>query len=115
MQEQLKRGQKVKLDIVSKAMNSEFNVQPERMEPYWNARGVGINHWYHVQTVMDPAISKGELFVPKEKKFGNMPSGGKFEEQWGMHGWTTDQDHRTDPLARQKKQHKPNKVQTTKD
>jgi Mo-co oxidoreductase dimerisation domain len=44
----LKRGENVRLDLVSKALNSDFNVQPERMEPYWNSRGVAINHWYHV-------------------------------------------------------------------
>jgi Mo-co oxidoreductase dimerisation domain len=44
----LRRGENVRLDLVSKALNSDFNVQPERMEPYWNARGVAINHWYHV-------------------------------------------------------------------
>lgn len=48
IQNKLKRGEHVKLDMVSKALNSDFNVQPERMEPYWNSRGVGINHWYHV-------------------------------------------------------------------
>lgn len=31
VRERLKKGQQVELDIVSKAMNSDFNVQPERM------------------------------------------------------------------------------------
>ena len=48
MKQKLRAGEHVKLDLVSKALNSDFNVQPERMEPYWNARGIGINHWYHV-------------------------------------------------------------------
>lgn len=48
IQKKLKNGEKVSLDLCSKALNSDFNVQPERMEPYWNARGIGINHWYHV-------------------------------------------------------------------
>lgn len=48
MKAKLKRGEHVRLDLVSKALNSDFNVQPERMEPYWNGRGVAINHWYHV-------------------------------------------------------------------
>jgi sulfite oxidase len=48
IQRQLKEGKHVRLDLVSKALNSDFNVQPERMEPYWNSRGIGINHWYHV-------------------------------------------------------------------
>jgi sulfite oxidase len=45
----LARGEQVKLEVTSKAMNSDFNVQPETMEPFWNARGVCINHWYHVK------------------------------------------------------------------
>ena len=47
-QKKLRSGKSVKLDITSKALNSDFNVQPERMEPYWNSRGIAINHWYHV-------------------------------------------------------------------
>ena len=48
IRKQLKEGKHVRLDLVSKALNSDFNVQPERMEPYWNSRGIAINHWYHV-------------------------------------------------------------------
>jgi sulfite oxidase len=48
LQKRLRDGKHVKLNLVSKALNSDFNVQPERMEPYWNARGIAINHWYHV-------------------------------------------------------------------
>jgi sulfite oxidase len=48
IQKKLKNGEHVRLDLVSKALNSDFNVQPERMEPYWNSRGIAINHWYHV-------------------------------------------------------------------
>jgi len=29
----------------------------------------------------------------------NTPSGGKFREPWGMHGWTIDPKHRSDPRA----------------
>jgi sulfite oxidase len=39
VKQKLAKGQQVTLDVTSKAMNSDFNVQPERMEPYWNARG----------------------------------------------------------------------------
>jgi len=49
VRKRLARGEQVTMDITSKAMNSDFNLQPERMEPYWNARGVCINHWYHVK------------------------------------------------------------------
>ena len=52
VKQKLARGQQVTLDITSKAMNSDFNVQPERMEPYWNARGTStlsaFQHFCHV-------------------------------------------------------------------
>jgi len=95
----------VEIDLVSKAMNSDFNVQPERMEPYWNARGVGINHWYHVNAVLDPSIPKGLEFrdTTKSPEFGNTPTGGIFVEPWEMHGWTADKEHRSYPLPSGKK------------
>jgi hypothetical protein len=72
MQTKLRKGQQVQLDIVSKAMNSDFNVQPEAMEPYWNARGVCINHWYHVKSTMDPNKKKSYLrHDPENQQFGN--------------------------------------------
>ena len=46
IQAKLKRGEHVRLDLTSKALNSDFNVQPERMEPYWNSRGIAINRKY---------------------------------------------------------------------
>lgn len=104
IQAKLQRGERVQLDVVSKALNSDFNVQPERMEPYWNARGVGINHWYHVKTVLDPFVAKGQV-MRNISEYSNTPSGGTFKEQWGMHGWTSDPQHSTDPLAGQKKHH----------
>jgi len=98
MQEKLQRGEKVELDIVSKALDSAFNVQPERMDPYWNPRGIAINHWYHVKTELDPSLNKGEIKRHVlEKNFPNTPSGGKFERAWGMAGWYLDPEHQNDP------------------
>jgi hypothetical protein len=96
--ERLRKGEQVHLDIVSKAMNSDFNVQPERMEPYWNARGVCINHFYHVNATLDPNIEKGVLLREnKPEEFGgNTPSGGEFSKKWGLHGWTADRQHDDD-------------------
>jgi hypothetical protein len=94
VQARLKRGEQVQLDIISKAMNSDFNVQPERMEPYWNARGVCINHWYHVNTIMDPNKEKNYIrHDNSNQQFGNTPSGGHFPKEWGEHGWTSDPKH----------------------
>jgi sulfite oxidase len=49
VQAKLKRGEKANLNLVSKAVDSAFNVQPSTMDPNWNARGIAINHWYHVK------------------------------------------------------------------
>ena len=49
VQEKLAKGEKVEMNVTSKALDSSFNVQPSVMSPYWNARGVAINHWYHVK------------------------------------------------------------------
>eukprot|EP00339_Tiarina_fusa_P021654 CAMPEP_0116996322 /NCGR_PEP_ID=MMETSP0472-20121206/168_1 /TAXON_ID=693140 ORGANISM="Tiarina fusus, Strain LIS" /NCGR_SAMPLE_ID=MMETSP0472 /ASSEMBLY_ACC=CAM_ASM_000603 /LENGTH=650 /DNA_ID=CAMNT_0004694907 /DNA_START=127 /DNA_END=2076 /DNA_ORIENTATION=+ len=95
IKDRLRRGEQVELNIVSKAMNSDFNVQPERMEPYWNARGVCINHWYHVSTTMDP--NKDKDYIRHEgQEWGNTPSGGRFPKAWGDHGWTSDPKHADD-------------------
>mmetsp|Transcript_26346 Transcript_26346/g.62695 ORF Transcript_26346/g.62695 Transcript_26346/m.62695 type:complete len:109 (-) Transcript_26346:380-706(-) len=70
-------------------------LQPETMEPYWNGRGVAINHWYHVNTLLDAKRDTG--FIQRDEtplEFGgNTPSGGKFAVPWDMHGWTADSDH----------------------
>jgi sulfite oxidase len=96
IREDLLKGKKVELEITSKAMNSDFNVQPERMEPYWNARGVCINHWYRVRTTLDPNREKGSVEHDRSKvEFENTPSGGKFLTPWGKHGWTSDPEHQT--------------------
>lgn len=100
VRKRLANGEQVKLDITSKAINSDFNVQPEKMEPYWNARGVCINHWYHVKTQLDPNREKGSITHDNsEIEFANTPSGGRYSQPWGQHGWTTDPKHQTDPRA----------------
>lgn len=94
----LAKGEIVKLSVLSKAMNSDFNVQPENVAPYWNARGVCINHWYRVNILLDPNRPKGHVYhAAVEEEFGNTPSGGKFVNPWGQHGWKIDPEHQTDP------------------
>jgi len=101
VRERLARGEQVSLDITSKAMNSDFNLQPETMEPYWNARGVCINHWYHVKTKLDPNREPNNIqHDNSEIEFANTPSGGKFAQPWDAHGFTTDPKHQTNPRAR---------------
>ena len=63
VRKKLARGEKVDIDITSKALDSGFNVQPSVMAPYWNARGIAINHWYHVKVTLDPSLPKGRFCV----------------------------------------------------
>ena len=78
--EKIKRGEKVQLDVCSKALNSAWNVQPETPEANWNAHGCCVNHWYRVPVEVDPAASKNVEYVPDEAsgEYANKPSGGKF-------------------------------------
>ena len=101
IQDRLKRGEKVKLDLTSKAVDSAFNVQPETMAPYWNPRGIAINHWYHSKVQLDPSLPKNEIKRPEaEFGFSNTPSGGHFDRQWGLGGWMVDEKHNNDPRKR---------------
>mmetsp|Transcript_17118 Transcript_17118/g.39628 ORF Transcript_17118/g.39628 Transcript_17118/m.39628 type:complete len:521 (-) Transcript_17118:125-1687(-) len=107
VQEKLNKGEKVELDITSKALDSGFNVQPERMAPYWNARGVAINHWYHVKVSLDPSKNKGEIERPNlAQGYTNTPTGGKYDRAWGYGGWKLDPEHNNDPLLYTKQDHK---------
>lgn len=96
VKEKLRRGEKVEMDITSKALDSAFNVQPSVMAPYWNARGIAINHWYHVKVTLDPNLPKGEIVrTEPEEGFANTPSGGHFDRKWAMGGWKVDPQHNT--------------------
>ena len=78
------------------AMDSAFNVQPSVMSPYWNARGIAINHWYKVKVTLDPNLPKGEIIRQDpegEAGFANTPSGGQFPRKWGFGGATIDPEH----------------------
>jgi sulfite oxidase len=99
----LKKGEKVEMEVTSKALDSGFNVQPSEMAPYWNPRGIAINHWYRVKIQLDPTLEKGEIVRHEpEEGFPNTPSGGKFDRVWGMGGWKVDPDHKSDPYAARK-------------
>lgn len=96
VREKLRRGEKAELDVTSKALDSAFNVQPSVMAPYWNARGIAINHWYHVRVTLDPHLPRGEMVRSEpEEGFANTPSGGEFPRRWAMGGWKIDPQHDT--------------------
>jgi sulfite oxidase len=89
----LRRGEPVELEIVSKAVDSSFNVQPERPEPYVNPRGTAVNHWYRVKVTLDPRLPSGSVYNPAAEAsakglFANTPSGGSFKTPFAEGGWS---------------------------
>jgi sulfite oxidase len=101
--EQLRLGRRVELELVSKALNHHWDAQPERSAPYYNARGVCINHMYRVPVVVDPnemrakrdhkelQTQRNTYYKPTPtetpttrtgQEFPNKPSGGTFHDPW---------------------------------
>lgn len=52
--EKLKNGEEIDIQLVSKAVDDNFNAQPENMEPFYNVLGVCINHWKRVNVTIKP-------------------------------------------------------------
>jgi sulfite oxidase len=93
MKDKLAAGEKLNLDVTSKAVDAHFNVQPDDPRPHWNSRGVAVNHWYRVKTTVDPSMKKGnttnpQRFMSKQRQFANTPTSGKFNVPWKEHGWS---------------------------
>lgn len=90
----LAAGEKVELTLVSKAVDSSFNVQPENPKPYVNPRGTAVNHWYRVRVTLDPNVPakappKNPLAEHAAKgEFANVPSGGAFITDFNEGGWS---------------------------
>jgi hypothetical protein len=100
---QLATGRPLKLELVSKAVDTHFNVQPEYPESYYNARGIVINHMYRVPLIVDPNVERAErdhkelqrlrndYYKPDPnvtpptrtgQEFPNKPNGGVFFLPW---------------------------------
>jgi hypothetical protein len=77
MRKVLKGGAHVDLELTSKALNTSWNVQPERAEPNLNPHGCCVNHWYRVPVVLCPKTSEDK--TAPDGDFGNKPSGGYFK------------------------------------
>lgn len=46
---------KAQIEVVAKATDTNYNVQPEHVEPYWNLRGVLANSWPRVTVKLPQA------------------------------------------------------------
>jgi len=89
MQQKLNRGERVSLDLVSKGVDNQFNVQPSTIAPYYNARGVVVNDWYHVPINVDPKLKKNDVIRVQGQDHFNPPTGGHFRRNWEKHGWAS--------------------------
>jgi sulfite oxidase len=76
MRWKLQDGQRVEIELTSKALNTAWNVQPENPTPNVNAHGCCVNHWYRVPVSLCPH-SQDNVKAP-DGDFGNKPSGGRF-------------------------------------
>jgi hypothetical protein len=103
MTEELAQGKRLQLELVSKAGDTHFNVQPEYPESYYNPRGICIGHEYRVPLVVEPNVQRAKAsqaaltkaynnyYKPDPKvtptgatgqEFPNKPTGGIFLEPW---------------------------------
>jgi len=103
MKADLVAGKRVHCELVSKGVDTHFNVQPEYPSTYYNARGVTINHMYRVPLVVEPNKYRAERkhaalqkahnnyyrpdprVTPEDRtgqEFPNKPTGGIFKEPW---------------------------------
>ena len=54
VQEKVASGQPAKVDICCKAVDGDFNSQPEKMTATWNVLGIVVNHWSHSKVTLCP-------------------------------------------------------------
>jgi sulfite oxidase len=99
----LAAGRRLQLELVSKGVDTHFNVQPEYPESYYNPRGVCIGHMYRVPLIVEPNVQRAKAtqsslkmaydsyYKPDPKvtpagatgqEFPNKPTGGIFLEPW---------------------------------
>jgi sulfite oxidase len=64
VKEKLRKGETVHLDVVSKAVDGDFNAQPEKMDHGWNVLGICVNHWSKVNVKLDPKLPAGASRPP---------------------------------------------------
>jgi sulfite oxidase len=52
----LAKGNAVDIEVVSKAIDGDFNSQPESMRSTWNVLGICVNHWPRHKVRVDPQL-----------------------------------------------------------
>lgn len=61
---QLQEGKQVDMTISSKAIDGDFNSQPEHMTHGWNVLGICVNHWSTIHVTLDPKLPCGIVKHP---------------------------------------------------
>ena len=89
LQQKLRDGKEVSLELVSKGVDNCFNVQPESVGPFINPRGVVVNSMYRVPVSMDAKSRVGYFQGPQGQDAFNPPTGGHFLRKWNEHGWAS--------------------------
>ena len=57
-------ARQVELEIVAKAIDGDFNSQPEKMSHTYNVLGICVNHWHRVKVTVDPRFSSDSPDIP---------------------------------------------------
>ena len=60
----LEAGRPAQLTLAVRAVDGDFNSQPEHMNQCWNVLGVQVNHWNKVKLNIDPALPAGHMVPP---------------------------------------------------
>ncbi len=69
----LAKGEKVEMEIVTNAIDGDFNSQPEKMTSTWNVLGICCNHQARIKVTLDPNKAPSEVVVAPK-----MPAGGDY-------------------------------------
>jgi len=64
LKERIERNEAVEVEIVCRAIDGDFNSQPEKMEEVWNVLGICINHWSRVKVSLNPLLKEGDTLPP---------------------------------------------------
>jgi len=79
--EELNSGKKSELEICVRAIDGDFNAQPEKMEQVWNVLGICVNHWHKINVTLDPSLSP----ISKIPQFKMPNPAGYYERVDGVH------------------------------
>ena len=69
----LREGKQARIEVVARAIDGDFNAQPEKVEHVWNVLGICVNHWPRIFVTLDPKVRKGHEPAPPEPPRAGSP------------------------------------------